>query len=213
MAHDKTSLLTESLMQALCILERALSFDFTAILLNETLDDPITTNIPSSWAPFVEQPATVRNLFRVLSAEIRNEQSTSIKIKAAQALQHLACVRHSIFESTDKRVAYVTNFVTEIVKFLQSPALQAYVMKERLLYKEFVPILLKVQNTFQVRDMSKAGDALLEGYLSVLFNFTIASYKVPSESINFHASKLNHLWQRVFFESMALNVSCQGRLD
>jgi len=61
--------------------------------------------------------------------------------------------------------------------------------------------------------MSKAGDALLEGYLSELFNFTIASYKVPSESINYHASKLNHLWQRVFFESMALNVSCQGKLE
>jgi len=61
--------------------------------------------------------------------------------------------------------------------------------------------------------MSKAGDALLEGYLSELFNFTINSYKTPSDSIKFHASKLNHLWQRVFFESMALNVSCQGRLD
>lgn len=54
---------------------------------------------------------------------------------------------------------------------------------------------------------------MLEGYLSELFNFTINSYKTPSDSIKFHASKLNHLWQRVFFESMALNVSCQGRLD
>ena len=84
----------------------------------------------------------------------------------------------------------------------------AFVLKDRQLYKEFVPVLIKLQNTFQVRDMSKAGDAILEGYLSELFNFTIASYKVPSESIKFHASKLNHLWQRVFFESIALNVSC-----
>lgn len=86
-------------------------------------------------------------------------------------------------------------------------------MKDRQLFKEFVPILLKIQSTFQVRDMSKAGDALLEGYLSELFNFTMMSYKTPSDSIKFHASKLNHLWQRVFFESMALNVSCQGRLE
>ena len=68
---------------------------------------------------------------------------------------------------------YVSAFVTEIVKFLQSPALSAYVMKDRQLFKEFIPILLKIQATFQVRDMSKAGDALLEGYLSELFNFTI----------------------------------------
>jgi len=60
-------------MQALCILEKALSFDFTAILLNETLDDPVTTNVPTCWGPFIEQPSTVQNLFRVLTAEIRNQ--------------------------------------------------------------------------------------------------------------------------------------------
>ena len=32
-------------------------------------------------------------------------------------------------------------------------------------------------------------------------------------SIKFHASKLNHLWNRVYFEGMALNVRCQKRLD
>ena len=64
---------TESLMQSLCILERSLAFDFSAVLLNETLDDPITTNVPSSWAQFIIKPCTVQNLFRVLSAEIRNQ--------------------------------------------------------------------------------------------------------------------------------------------
>ena len=85
--------------------------------------------------------------------------------------------------------------------------------KERQLYKEFVPILIKIQSNFQVRDLSKAGDALLEGYLTELYQFTVQSYKTPSESIKFHSSRLNHLWQRVFFESMALNVSCQNRLE
>ena len=45
-----------------------------------------------------------------------------------------------------------------------------------------------------MRDLSKAGDALLEGYLSELFNFSMLSFKAPSDSIKFHASKLNHLW-------------------
>ena len=64
-----------------------------------------------------------------------------------------------------------------------------------------------------MRDLSKAGDALLEGYLTELYQFTVKSYETPSESIKFHSSRLNHLWQRVFFESMALNVSCQNRLE
>lgn len=61
--------------------------------------------------------------------------------------------------------------------------------------------------------MRRAGDDMLEGYLAQLYTFTIASYKVPSESINFHASKLNHVWQRIYFESLALNVTCQGRIE
>ena len=59
----------------------------------------------------------------------------------------------------------------------------------------------------------KAGDALMEGYLSELFKFTLCSYRMPNESIKFHASKLNHLWQRVYFESIALSVNCKGKLD
>ena len=97
-------------------MERALSFDFSAILLNETMDDPVTTNVPSSWANFIVKEETVANLFRVISANF--SFNLAIKSKAAQALQHLACVRHSLFDSTDTRVAYVRNFVSEIIKFL-----------------------------------------------------------------------------------------------
>ena len=66
--------------------------------------------------------------------------------------------------------------------------------KERQLYKEFVPILINLQNCYQVRDMRRAGEDVLEAYLAQLFVFTMDSYAVQSESINFHASKLNHLW-------------------
>ena len=145
---DKSNMMTESLLQALSIFERCLSFDFSAILLNETMVDPININLPKNWAPLIENPQMIQNLFRVLSADIRNQQSTAIKVKALQALQHLASVRLNIFESADKRISYVTNFITEVVKFLQSPALQAVVMADRQLYKEFIPILLKLQSTF-----------------------------------------------------------------
>ena len=72
--------------------------------------------------------------------------------------------------------------------------MQNFVLKERQLFKEFVPIVLKLENNFQVRDLMKTGDAIMEGYLNELFNFTLKSYRMPSVSIKFHASKLNHLW-------------------
>jgi|694.fasta_scaffold124720_1 hypothetical protein len=116
-------MLCESLYQTLSILEKCFAFDFSAILLNETLDEPCSTNIPSSWCPYITQPETIKNLFRILEADIRSEKSTPIKVKASQCLAHLANVRHSIFESCENRVTYVTYFVQDLIVFLASPAL------------------------------------------------------------------------------------------
>lgn len=102
MQTDPTShMLCESLLLTLSILEKCYAFDFSAILLNETLDEPACTNIPTSWCQFIMQPATVKNLFRIMEADIRNEKSTAIKVKACQSLTALANVRHSIFDSAD----------------------------------------------------------------------------------------------------------------
>ena len=62
-----------------------------------------------------------------------------------------------------------------------------------------------------MRDLVKAGDALLEAYLNQLCQFTLASYQAAARSpvLMVHASKLNQVWQRVLFEAQALKVSCQ----
>lgn len=51
------------------------------------------------------------------------------------------------------------------------------ILKERQLYKEFIPVLINLNNTFGIRDMRKAGDEVLELYLSQIFDFTMASYR------------------------------------
>lgn len=71
----------------------------------------------------------------------------------------------------------------------------------------------KLQINFQVRDLLKAGDALFEGYISELFKFTKVSYQSPSVSIIFHASKLNHIWQRVFLEAMGMGLPIKTHLQ
>lgn len=60
------ALLNESIYQTLSIYEKCLSFDFTAILLNETLDDPTSTNVPTSWRPIITETSTVSDLFAIL---------------------------------------------------------------------------------------------------------------------------------------------------
>jgi len=86
----------------------------------------------------------VQHLFRVLGSDIRNTQSTQIKIKCALSLQHLAYVRHAIFTDTTLRQAFIVNFMTELLKLQSLPSMSNCVMKERQLYKEIVPIFMKV---------------------------------------------------------------------
>lgn len=69
-------------------------------------------------------------------------------MKACQCLQHLANIRHSLFENSETRIKYVTFFVTECIHMFQSPALSNYILKDRAIYKEFVPIFCKLQNNF-----------------------------------------------------------------
>jgi hypothetical protein len=45
-----------------------------------------------------------------------------------------------------------------------------------------------------MRDLNKLAEPLMQAYLQQLYDFTLASYKTPSSSVKFHASKLNYVW-------------------
>mmetsp|Transcript_21918 Transcript_21918/g.29321 ORF Transcript_21918/g.29321 Transcript_21918/m.29321 type:complete len:80 (+) Transcript_21918:220-459(+) len=79
-----------------------------------------------------------------MGTNINSFASTSIKTKCAISLQHLAYVRHAIFETAEFRQGFLRNFMTEMIKLLQSAALEGSILKDRELYKEFVPILTKL---------------------------------------------------------------------
>ena len=48
-----TDLMIETLLQALSVLEKCLNYDWTAVLCNETLDEPGQTNLPLTWRDVV----------------------------------------------------------------------------------------------------------------------------------------------------------------
>ena len=67
-----------------------------------------------------------------------------------------------------------------------------------------------------MRDMSKTGEAFLQGYLQHLSLFSLESFKSTNNtSIRNHACRLNYLWQRIYFESVALSINqdYQARLE
>ncbi|CDW76789.1 importin-n-terminal domain-containing protein [Stylonychia lemnae] len=205
--------LAECLKTNLEICHKCLIFDYTSVLLNETLDEPTNTNVPNSWREFIETKQNVDVMFYILKANIPSPFCSAIKSAASMCLAEYANIRQSIFEKTESRIEYVQNFVNNLIHLFQSPAKHFYILKDRLIFKEFVKIPHKFEINFQIRDLTKIGDAILEGYLQELFNFTIESYKTPSASVKFHSSVLNQVWQRILQESMQMNISSQNKIE
>lgn len=110
------ALLNESLYQTLSIYEKCLSFDFTAILLNETLDDPTSTNVPTSWRPIITETSTLQDLFTLL----RVGTPVQVKSTACQCIAHLANCRHSLFDNVESRIQFVTQIATELINFMKT---------------------------------------------------------------------------------------------
>ena len=104
--------------------------------------------MPISWRSLIQQPSLVQHLFQLMTTNFNSFSSQLIKRKSALSLQHLAYVRHAIFETADTRQAYLTNFITEMIKVFQSQAFNQFIMSDRELYKEFVPIIAKLQINF-----------------------------------------------------------------
>lgn len=134
----------ETLLQALTVLEKCLNYDWTAFLCNETLDQQGQTNVPISWRGIILVPDLVQHLFNLISTEIHSSASAEIKTKCALCLQHLAYVRHAIFETQESRFAFLQNFMTEITKLIESHIFEKYVLAERQLFKEVVKIITKL---------------------------------------------------------------------
>ncbi len=75
--------LLECLKTNLQICQKCLVFDYTSVLLNETLDEPSTTNIPNNWREFVQNPETVNVLFYIIKSLNFPDQAMSQNIKIA----------------------------------------------------------------------------------------------------------------------------------
>ena len=60
----------KSLELCLKTYEKCLNFDFVAVLLNETLDEPSSTCLPSSWADQVENAETLNQLFETVQVSL-----------------------------------------------------------------------------------------------------------------------------------------------
>ena len=127
----------ESLEVCLETYLKCLNFDFIAILLNETLEEPSQTNLPASWASIVEDEHTVGDLFNcVLTFLLKlpftnNKQNNSIyKIMknvinlALKCLCEYANIRLTLFTNQVTKNKYIENFTKHLIHFIQSSSVK-----------------------------------------------------------------------------------------
>jgi hypothetical protein len=68
-------------------------------MLDETMDDPLSTQLPLTWRGNIEDPDTIAAFFGILRREFPMEET----ILACQCLVELANCRMSLFKSKDSR--------------------------------------------------------------------------------------------------------------
>jgi hypothetical protein len=117
----------DSLEVCLETYNKCLTFDFIAILLNETLDEPSQTNLPTSWSKLVENPETINVLFYAVKLLLekmpfvqQNHQAQYPKLKTLaflglKCLCEYANVRSTLFENKDTKGAFIGNFVQNLI--------------------------------------------------------------------------------------------------
>lgn len=126
------SVTQESLTVCLETYLKCLQFDFIAILLNETLDEPTQTNLPSAWEPIVRNPETINVLYYAVnmlleklqalgSSSPRSSELKSMIILAMRCLQEYANVRQTLFDGKAAKAAFVSNFVQNFIESFGNP--------------------------------------------------------------------------------------------
>ncbi|GIL63010.1 hypothetical protein Vafri_17171 [Volvox africanus] len=111
MADDK--LKGEGLNLALA----CLSFDFVGTCLDESSEELCTIQVPSSWRPAIEDPATLQ-----LFLDLYSSSQPPLSSTALECMVRLASVRRSLFTSEGERLRFLNRLVAATRSILEPAA-------------------------------------------------------------------------------------------
>lgn len=178
-----------------------------AVLLNETLDEPSNTTVPSSWAPLIEDSQTVTDLFKTAQVSLQSmpylrqnhsayKKSKSVANMAFRCLAEYANIRLSYFSNADAKQAFVANLATNLIELIGCPTVKPpaevvqpgamVAMKEHhtvifsnvSTYRECCRLISKFQNNISLRNLINCGvPVITQAYVKALFEFSVISLK------------------------------------
>ena len=214
---------------AMEIYSKCLNFDFIAILLNETLEEPSQTSLPPAWVKSVENPDTINTLFFLSSKtssllgvatqnsdSIQNQESLvllqDIVFNCFKCLGEYANLRQTFFTDKDSKNNYSRNFLSNLTQMLDSRSSSEGLSSHQLilskpnLFREFLRIINKFQMNFGLRSLVNAEQQQVVGvYIQSLFNYCLfafnADVKCKSKVMDEMMAWINLVWTRFSFES------------
>lgn len=180
--QDKESKLSHL---SLSLISQCLSFDFIGTNPEESAEDVGTVQVPSSWRPFVQDPATMQLFFDVYL--LTDPPRSSL---ALEGLVQLSSIRRSLFASENDRSIFLHSLMTGIKSIMQSKRGLEHMEN----YHEFCRLLGRLKANYQLSELVKTTG--FNEWLELAGDFTIKSLQNWEYSMN-SIHYLLALWGRL----------------
>lgn len=188
--EDYSSVLPRDMEQKLCytaltLANTSLSFDFIGTNPEESAEDVGTVQVPSSWRPYVQDPAVMQLFFD--RYEKTDPPHSHI---ALQALVQLSSVRRSLFASEKERSIFLEALMQNIRKIMSNST----GLYDSDNYHEFCRLLGRLKASYQLSELTKTTG--FTEWLELACEFTVrslANWQYSMNSIHY----LLALWGRL----------------
>ncbi|PSS15752.1 Exportin-7 like [Actinidia chinensis var. chinensis] len=149
---------------ALSLSLKCLSFDFVGTSFDESSDDFGSIQIPSSWKPVIEDPATLQTFFDYYAIT-----KPPLSKEALECLVRLVSVRRSLFTNDSTRLKYLAHLMTGTKEIMET----GKGLADHDNYHEFCRLLGRFKVNYQLSEIVN-----MEGYsswISLVTEFTLKS--------------------------------------
>lgn len=171
----------------LALVQAVLNFDHVGLGPDDASDDSSSLQLPSSWRPIIEDPATLTLFLNFLTAE----SNRAHRAACLEALVLLASVRRSIFAQDAPRMRFVSQLVAGTLGVLTT---YARILDDEQCFHHFCRLLSRLKGNFHLKDLTSAEN--YEQWFEAVASFTIRSFQrwhqAPS-SVHY----LMELWSRI----------------
>ncbi|PSS01717.1 Exportin-7 like [Actinidia chinensis var. chinensis] len=149
---------------ALSLSLKCLSFDFVGTSFDESSDDFGSIQIPSSWKPVIEDPATLQIFFDYYAIT-----KPPLSKEALECLVRLVSVRRSLFTNDSTRLKYLAHLMTGTKEIMET----GKGLADHDNYHEFCRLVGRFKVNYQLSELVN-----MEGYsswISLVTEFTLKS--------------------------------------